>query len=88
MTNFEIWKYHLDTEITNLDMPVGAEFLHFNVQQGRLCMWIKVSPKNSTAIRRFQLFGTGHEIPADAKYLGTILLNNQALVLHLVERIV
>lgn len=37
-------------------------------------------------VRYFRIFGTGHEIPTDARYIGTAI-NDDGLAWHLYERL-
>ena len=67
-----------------IDMPVGASFMHVDVQDGVPCIWASVETNMSTKPYRFRLAGTGHSIGApDLSYLGTFILSDGRLVFHL-----
>ena len=73
-----------------LEMTLGAEILHFGVQNGGTNIWVLVDPDISEReIRRFRLAGTGHPIEPDpgwvTAYIGTVSLLEDILVLHLFE---
>lgn len=86
--NLTVWKYDLD--IQSLDennevcvaMPAGAEVLTAREQGPNVCVWARVNPDEKRIVkRRFAVCGTGH--PASAfSYLGTAMLMNGTLVLH------
>lgn len=86
-----VWKYNMgmDTKI-EINMPQGAEFLHFENQRSvNMCIWMLVDPKAERMQKRsFEVFGTGIEIenPEKLNYLGTTLMLNDQIVMHLFER--
>lgn len=68
-----IWKFELpiDDDVT-VTMPRHSVVLCVQEQNGRLCLWARVSPDATKVARRFQIVGTGH--PCDqvrGKYVGT-----------------
>jgi hypothetical protein len=81
-----IWKYRIEH---------GSEFqarssertriVHFAMQDGLPTMWAEMVANDCTptAIRTFEIFGTGHEIPDHAVYIGTTF--DCSLVWHLYE---
>lgn len=82
-----IWKYTLTPDCT-LKMPVGAEVLTVQVQDGELRLWALVNPNVVRVDRRFVVYGTGHDIKTsefDQRYIGTVQMNNGYLVLHVFE---
>jgi hypothetical protein len=81
-----IYKYTLELEDwQTLTLPKGARVLSFHEQHGQPRVWVLVDPNvQETEERRFRLAGTGHPIDrADLRFVGTALLRNQTLVLHL-----
>jgi hypothetical protein len=83
-----IFKYKLAGLVSQtIEMPVGAEILDIQVQNGIPCIWALCDPYYSLEKRVFELFGTGGEIPyrANRKYIGTYQLNNGNLVFHCFE---
>lgn len=83
-----IWKYemHILEEFT-IEMPVGAEVLSVQVQDGLPYIWALVEPENERASRMFSLRGTGH--PAGdlcgVKFIGTFQMRGGMLVFHLFD---
>lgn len=78
-----------DLEIINI--PIGAKFLHFDIQNGTFYAWFEVDPTNNKEQRRFNIYGTGHDICETAKYLGTVLFGSppsMSYVWHLYEEVV
>jgi len=86
----KVFKYSF---ITNhkyvIDMPIGAEILHLNMQNGDPQLWALVNPDAKLEERHFEIFGTGHPIHDDMgierKYIGTYF--EGSFVFHLFERI-
>ncbi len=81
-----IWKFTL-RPIIEIEMPEGAQVLSVHEQNGEVCMWAQVRTENPTVKRKFFTFGTGHILPDNKrlKYVGTALLIDEALVLHVFE---
>jgi len=84
-----ILKYPLEAPEVELLVPGVAEALHVAPQRGRLCLWAKVTqgaPGKLLVTTR----GTGEELGSAelGKFVGTVLLNNGALVLHVFARFV
>lgn len=58
-----IWKFSLALEgLISLNMPEGAEILHFGMQGNVPTIWALVNEERPAAVRSFQLMGTGHEL--------------------------
>ena len=70
-------------------VPHGAEFLHVAVQRGVPCVWYRCDPLSPRSQRDFIIVGTGRACPNhdEAKYLGTVLLEGDALVFHIFEQL-
>jgi hypothetical protein len=82
-----IWKFTLavtDAKI-GFDMPGDAEPLRFGMQNGVPCLWALVNLKNPTTKRYFRVYGTGHQIMPDSKYVGTC--DDPPYVWHLFEQL-
>lgn len=80
-----IYKYQLETTDEQLiEMPIGAEILTVQTQNGTPCIWAKVNTKNANFKYQFRIFGTGHPIESDfrGKYIGTYQLSGGALIFH------
>jgi len=83
-----IWKFELETtDKQRIKIPLGAEILTIQTQDGVPCIWALVNPDNTNEDIFIEIFGTGHEINygmgADRKYLGTYQLGS--LVFHVFE---
>lgn len=70
-----IWKYLLQDEVNDIDIPVGAQILDVQVQYDIITMWVMVgtnSLKKKTR-RRFRIYKTGQDIPDDpGEYIATV----------------
>jgi hypothetical protein len=86
-----IHKYVLDPGNMVVEMRQGATILCVREQREQICIWAEVDDRALFVRRRFEVFGTGHEIKygmgVDRKYLGTAFLENGNLVFHVYERI-
>lgn len=87
-----IWKFDLETlDIQGVLMPKYAEILTVQRQQGNLCMWALVDPKEEKEPRFFEIFGTGHPIKPNTNvsmsYIDTYQERDGLLIFHLFERI-
>ncbi len=85
-----VWKFELDKLGTKaVEMPVGAEILTMQTQNGTPCIWALVNPDAERETRHFEVYGTGHPMFYDAratrKYVGTYQLSEGDLVLHVFE---
>jgi len=83
----EVWKYILtDAEGTEIEMPKGAKIIHFDTQHGMPCIWVLVDPKAPKEIRKFKVYGTGHEITDKIiSHIGKVLIAEGNLVFHAFE---
>jgi hypothetical protein len=80
-----IWKYDLfEVDEQEITIPFGYELLSVQVQNGQVCLWAKVEPKNELDKVTIIIHGTGH--PADdthnAKFIGTFQLYGGSFVGH------
>jgi len=82
-----IWKFPVYTEdYFDVNMPLGAEVLSVQMQNGKPMMWARVETEVSYALRRFAVRGTGHEMWGDeGRFIGTFQLTDIGLVFHLFE---
>jgi hypothetical protein len=72
--------------LAQIDLPIGAEVLSFQCQDGVPCIWALVDDEAEPEPRVFVFAGTGHplfDLPLD--YVGTAQ-NGRGLVWHLFER--
>ena len=83
-----IYKYELEPkQVQDLMMPVGAKILHVANQFEKICLWALVDRLAEHKPRRFVIFLTGEQdFEAEkSNYLGTVLMQNGVLVLHVFE---
>jgi hypothetical protein len=84
-----IWKFKIDiADEVEVTMPDNGHVLSVGVQYGRPCLWALVDPSAPFTVRHFAWRGTGHQgdgIEA-ARFIGTIQLDDGALVFHLFEK--
>ena len=67
-------------------MPIGAEILTVQMQNGQPCVWALVNPQVKTEKRILRIVGTGHTIIDKlGKYIGTFQLMEGQLIFHLFE---
>jgi hypothetical protein len=85
-----IFKYTLNLGGSPIRMPVGAEILSVQAQDGDICLWARVD----TSVREFEdrtfmAFGTGDQLPTrlDLHYIGTAMSQGDRLVMHVFENI-
>jgi hypothetical protein len=88
-----VWKYSLGSspalfDHTVLLIPAGGRVLHVDAQREEICLWVQVNPQAFPTPRRFFITGTGHPFPeAGLTHLGTVLLYQDALVVHVFEEV-
>jgi len=84
-----IYKYTVPVKrnFFDLAMPLGAEILATQVQNGTPVMWALLNPDNEPVVRHFEVVGTGENLDEKAadtsKYIGTIQM--PPFVWHLFE---
>lgn len=83
-----IWKFPLNvTDEDEIQMPIGAQVLTVECQQGAPYLWALVETTNAQESRVFSIFGTGHPIEkTELQYRGTFQLNGGNLVFHVFEQ--
>lgn len=82
-----VYKYRVDwADYFSLELPLGAEIIHFGIQRSVLHLWALVDSDARTALRWFRLAGTGHRIdnPGLGPHVGTVI-DDDHLVWHLFE---
>lgn len=86
-----VFKYPVPPHDTfGLELPAGAEILHFNSQNDKMFIWAKVDTDAELEARAFRLAGTGHDlldmIPShNLSYIGSTKIHGDALIFHLFE---
>lgn len=71
-----------------VDIPVGAELLTVQIQNGQPVLWAMVDPDAPKVMRHVQMYGTGWPISVNdelIKFLGTVQCNGGILVWHFFE---
>lgn len=67
-----------------VEMQSGAEILCVKLQGHEVCIWAIVPPNAPLVPRKVQIRGTGHQMTnTEGKYIGTVMIAVQGLVLHL-----
>lgn len=69
-----------------VSIPDGAEILYVNRQGQAICLWARVDPTRPMTVRRFGVFGTGHDLPMTSdslSHVGSFL--DGPLVWHVFE---
>jgi hypothetical protein len=82
-----VYKYPLPIDdVVELLLPEGAEPLCVGLQRGVPMLWARVETDNYVGgrSRRFRVAGTGHP-NAEGKYIGTLLVDDGALVFHVFD---
>jgi len=86
-----IWKFDLPVDDTIvIEMPKGAKVLDVQTQHGQPCIWAIVDTECETEPRTFFMRDTGHPLNfaiESARYIGTIQMDDGALIFHLFEPI-
>jgi hypothetical protein len=79
-----IWKFPLEAvDEQTIDIPRGGRVLSVAVQRGAIVVYALVDPKAPIEKRVVRIHGTGHSCDLDGfRFVGTVLLRNDALVLH------
>lgn len=59
-----IWKYPLrNLEHQSIAMPLDAEALCVQMQDGQACLWVICDPKATNVVRRVRIIRTGGSVP-------------------------
>jgi hypothetical protein len=83
-----IYKYTINTNGSEVDMPEGAKILTVREQNNEICLWACVDTDKPLEPRHFEVYGTGHMLPKDMrdrKYIGTAFVYNDTIVFHVFE---
>lgn len=65
------YPYFLNDKKFSLMLPVGWKFLTVNMANETLFLWAEVREGMALREHKFEVFGTGQEIPLTAEYLTT-----------------
>lgn len=84
-----IWKFGLGIhDYQEVTMPVGAQILTVQCQDGRPYLWALVDPDATRETRHFRIFGSGFDMPdcvGREHHIGTVQQLGGALVWHVFE---
>lgn len=86
-----VWKFPLTgwgpgSQIRHeAEMPTGAKIRTLQTQRGVSTLWAEVDPSAPKIKRLFEWVGTGHPVPDNAVYVGTVQIQDGAYVFHLYE---
>jgi len=81
----KIYKYKISPVNSAFKMHKNAKLLCLKMQQGTPCLWALIDTDETYELRKFVIFGTGHEVVNAGKYVGTFLTENDSLVFHVFE---
>ena len=83
----QVWKFPVKQwTINKLDMPSGAEVVHFGPDpEGTMSFWAVVEPDVKPCRRVFYVVGTGRDVEDGSKYIGSV--NDAPFVWHLFEKV-
>lgn len=86
----KIYKYTLQPETGQyLTLPKGSQILSAKVQHERICLWCNVDVQTTLEEVHFVYsVPTGEEVPVDAVFIGTVLLDEGSFVLHIFTQLV
>jgi len=80
--DLRIWKFPLRLEdVQELEIPRHNEILTCQVQNGGICLWAIVDPKQRTEKRTVRIVGTGRPMPDGCTYVSTVQMG--AFVWHI-----
>lgn len=71
-----IHKYILKIGELNLfEIPAAAKPVSIGIDPagGMIAMWVEFEPRWPNEFRRFSVHGTGHPIPSDRQYVGSVI---------------
>jgi len=78
-----IWKTQLKpSDVQEISVPEGAEFLTAREQHEQICVWFRCDPLAPKVKAKVAIVGTGHEAPEDGRYLGTASLQGGLMMFH------
>jgi hypothetical protein len=82
-----IYKYELQIQagIQSLMMAQGANVVLVANQSERLTLWVEFTLNAPMITRQFLVFGTGHTIREDTRYVGSAIFANGNFVWHVYE---
>lgn len=77
-----VYKYPLlMKDVQRVQLPLEAEILSAQMQNGVLCLWAKVQIGVPDKVQRIWIRGTGHGIEDEVKFIDTV--QDNGLVWHI-----
>jgi hypothetical protein len=74
-----VYKYILANDINEIFVPKGSRVISVQAQKDNVCLWIllPLDPELDLVKRTFRIFGTGVDIPDDARHepIGTVQID-------------
>jgi hypothetical protein len=81
-----IWKYVLQvTDYQTVSVPRDRKVLTAQVQNGQVCLWVLVDPREEQTPLKVWIHGTGHPVGDAAtkgRFVASVQLAGGALVFH------
>ena len=68
-----IYKYELRSQDASIKLPLGAEILTVQIQDGRPMIWALVDPESVLVDRFISIVGTGWQVEDNTKYICTFM---------------
>lgn len=80
-----VFKFPLERMRERIQLPADAKPLKVAMQQGLPVMWVHLDPAAPKIERCFEVYGTGHTIPDDAKLTFVDTYFDGPFVFHVFE---
>jgi hypothetical protein len=83
-----VYKYPLEiVDEQHVKMPMGAQLLSVQDQNGDLCLWALVDTTAALTQRKIRIAGTGHAVatPGPGAFIGTVQQMKGAVVWHVFD---
>jgi len=81
-----IWKFEIKNNLA-IEIPINAEILTAQTQNGIPCLWILVDPEAEKQTRHFNVYGTGQMITENpGKYINTFQMQGGLFIFHVFEK--
>lgn len=83
-----IYKYQLDRQLSEVELPVGATILKVDEQHGNIMLWALVDPTQKSEARQVVVIGTGNEIRTPTErlnFINTFFIQGGLFVFHAFE---
>lgn len=83
-----IWKFNIDVrDSQRVILPSQSELLSVATQDGHICIWALVDPRQPNCEREIVMRGTGHTAEGlkGRDFIGTVLIANDSLVFHVFD---